>query len=76
VGCSGHLKVNDGAMLTPQSGVHNDIPAGATYSGSPAVEHRQWMKNAAALNMLPELTKTVRRLETEIARLRGAGGAA
>ena len=74
VGCSGHLKVGDGAMLTPQSGVPSDVPAGVIHSGSPAVEHRQWLKNAAALNLLPELTKTVRRLENEVAKLRLAGG--
>jgi UDP-3-O-[3-hydroxymyristoyl] glucosamine N-acyltransferase len=66
VGCSGHFKVGDGAMLTPQSGVPNDIPPGEIYSGSPAVEHRQWMKNAAALNQLPDLIKTVRKLQREI----------
>jgi UDP-3-O-[3-hydroxymyristoyl] glucosamine N-acyltransferase len=75
VGCSGHFKVGDGAMLTPQSGVPKDIPAGATYSGSPAVEHRQWMKNAAALNLLPDLVKTVRRLEGELAKLKASEGA-
>jgi len=61
-------------MLTPQSGVPNDVPAGAVHSGSPAVEHRQWLKNAAALNLLPELTKTVRRLDSEVARLIAARG--
>jgi len=74
VGCSGHLKVGDGAMLTPQSGVPNDIPAGATYSGSPAIEHRQWLKNAATLNLLPDLGKVVRRLEGELEKLRNAEG--
>ncbi len=69
VGVSGHLKIGDGAVITPQSGVPNDVPAGAFWSGSPTVEHKQWMKNVAALNRLPELQKTVRRLEAEIERL-------
>ena len=69
-GLSGHLTVGDGAMLTPQSGVAGDIPAGQLYSGAPAVENRQWMKNSAALNHLPDLLKTVRRLEAEVARLK------
>jgi UDP-3-O-[3-hydroxymyristoyl] glucosamine N-acyltransferase len=72
VGCSGHLKVGDGAMLTPQSGVPNDIPPGATYSGSPAVEHRHWLKNAALLNQLPDLVKTVRRLESAVEKVQSA----
>jgi UDP-3-O-[3-hydroxymyristoyl] glucosamine N-acyltransferase len=69
-GLSGHLTVGDGAMLTPQSGVASDIPPGELYSGAPAVENRQWMKNSAALNHLPDLLKTVRRLEAEVARLK------
>jgi UDP-3-O-[3-hydroxymyristoyl] glucosamine N-acyltransferase len=69
-GCSGHLTVGDGSMLTPQSGTGNDIPPGTLYSGAPAVEHRQWLKNSAALNYLPELLGTVRRLEAEVAKLR------
>jgi UDP-3-O-[3-hydroxymyristoyl] glucosamine N-acyltransferase len=70
VGCSGHLTVGDGAMITPQSGVPNDVPPGALYSGSPVVEHRQWLKNAAAISRVPELAKTVRQLEAEIAKLK------
>ena len=69
-GLSGHLSVGDGAMLTPQSGVAGDIPAGQLYSGAPAVENRQWMKNSAALNHLPDLLKTVRRLEAQVERLK------
>ena len=75
VGCSGHLTVGDGAMITPQSGVPNDVPPGALYSGSPVVEHRQWLKNAAAISRVPELAKTVRQLEAEIAKLKAYVGA-
>jgi UDP-3-O-[3-hydroxymyristoyl] glucosamine N-acyltransferase len=70
VGCSGHLKIGDGAMITPQSGVHNDIPPGKLYSGAPAVEHKQWLKNSAAINHLTDLLKTVRRLEAEVESLK------
>ena len=69
-GISGHLTVGDGAMLTAQSGVAGDVPPGELYSGSPAVENRQWLKNAAALNHLPDVVKTVRHLEAEVARLK------
>jgi len=70
VGVSGHLTIGDGAVITPQSGVPNDVPAGAFWSGSPTVEHKQWMKNVAALNRLPELLRTVRELEVEVGRLK------
>ncbi len=70
VGAAGHLVIGDGAVITSQSGVPNDVPAAAVYSGYPAVENRQWLKNMAALNRLPELQKTVRELQAEVERLR------
>lgn len=70
VGAAGHLTIGDGAVLTAQSGVPNDVPAKSLYSGYPAIENKQWLKNMAALNRLPELQKTVHELEAEVARLK------
>jgi UDP-3-O-[3-hydroxymyristoyl] glucosamine N-acyltransferase len=70
VGTAGHLTIGDGAMITAQSGLPNDVAAGAQLAGSPAVDVRQWMKNAGALNRLPDLQKRVRELETEIEKLK------
>ena len=75
VGCAGHLTVGDGATITSQSGVPGDVPPGALYSGYPAVENRQWLKNSAAISRVPELAKTVRQLEAEIAKLKAHVGA-
>ncbi len=68
VGAAGHLKIGHGAVITSQSGVPNDVPAGAVYSGYPAVENKQWLRNVAALNRLPELLKTVRELQAKVGR--------
>ncbi len=65
VGTAGHLTIGDGTVITAQSGVPNDVPARALYSGYPAVENRQWLKMMAALNRLPELFKRVQALEGE-----------
>jgi UDP-3-O-[3-hydroxymyristoyl] glucosamine N-acyltransferase len=70
VGTAGHLTVGDGAVLTAQSGVPNDVPPNSLYSGYPAVENREWLKNVAALNRLPDLQRRVRELESEIERLK------
>ncbi|HEX8838026.1 MAG TPA: hypothetical protein VF748_13880, partial [Candidatus Acidoferrum sp.] len=70
VGTAGHLTVGDGTVITAQSGVPNDVPANAFYSGYPAVENRHWLKMMAALNQLPELQKRVRELESQIERLK------
>jgi UDP-3-O-[3-hydroxymyristoyl] glucosamine N-acyltransferase len=63
VGTAGHLSVGDGAVITAQSGVPNDVPARALYSGYPAVENREWLKMMAALKRLPGLQKRVAELE-------------
>lgn len=68
--CAGHLHMGDGAILTAQSAVSHDIPAGATYSGSPGIENKVWLRSVAIFNHLPELQKTVRELEREVEQLR------
>ncbi|MGB7437358.1 MAG: UDP-3-O-(3-hydroxymyristoyl)glucosamine N-acyltransferase [Candidatus Acidiferrum sp.] len=67
VGTAGHLSVGDGTVITAQSGVPNDVPARALYSGYPAVENREWLKMMAALKRLPELQKKVQQLEEQLA---------
>ncbi len=68
-GCAGHLTIGDGAMISVQAGITNDVPPGVLYTGAPAVEHRQFLKNSAAINVLPEMVKTVRQLKAEVAKL-------
>jgi len=60
VGVVGHCKVGENAIVTPQSGVANDIPDGALVSGSPAVDHKAWLKYSAILPRLPEIARAVR----------------
>ena len=70
VGTAGHLTVGNRAVITAKSGIPNDVPAAALFSGYPAVENRQWLKTQAALNRLPELQRKVRELEEEIANMK------
>ena len=70
VGTAGHLSIGEGAVVTAQSGIPSDVPAKSLYSGYPAIENRQWLKNAAALNRLPELQRRVWELESEIEKLK------
>ena len=70
VGTAGHLSVGDNAVVTAKSGIPNDVPPRALFSGYPAVENRQWLKNVAALNRLPDLQKRVWELESEIEKLK------
>jgi UDP-3-O-[3-hydroxymyristoyl] glucosamine N-acyltransferase len=70
VGSGGHVTIGDHTLLTAQSGIPHDLAGDKHYSGSPCVEHKQWLKNAAALNRTPDLQKRVRELESEIEKLK------
>ena len=69
VGIVGHVQVGDGARIAAQSGVPHDVPAGATVSGYPAVDHALWLRQSAALKQLPELLREVRELRARVAAL-------
>ncbi len=65
VGVAGHCTIGDGVVVTAQSGTHGDIPPGAMVSGSPAFDHKQWLRAVSLLNRLPELAKAIRGFSTE-----------
>ncbi len=55
VGAAGHLKVHDGAMVGAQSGISSDVPAGAKYFGTPAINASLQKRIIVALKRLPEI---------------------
>lgn len=60
VGVAGHCRIGDNVIVTAQSGTHGDIPAGSMISGSPAFDHRQWLRSVTAFAKLPELMRSLR----------------
>jgi len=64
VGVAGHCHVGDGVIVTAQSGTHGDIPPGTMVSGSPAFDHKQWLRAVGLFSRLPELAKEVRALHS------------
>ena len=61
-GVAGHCNIGDNVVVMAQSGTHGDIPAGAMVSGSPAFDHKQWLRAVNIFTKLPELAKSVRNL--------------
>ncbi len=61
VGVAGHCNIGDGTIAIAQAGLHGDIAAGSMVAGSPAFEHRQWLRATALFNRLPELVKQLQR---------------
>jgi UDP-3-O-[3-hydroxymyristoyl] glucosamine N-acyltransferase len=64
-GIAGHCNVGDGVIITAQSGTHGDIPAGTMVSGSPAFDHKQWLRAVNAFMRLPEMAKALKKLAAE-----------
>jgi UDP-3-O-[3-hydroxymyristoyl] glucosamine N-acyltransferase len=62
VGVSGHVTIGDGAIAIAQSGIPHDVAPGSMVSGSPAIDHRLWLKCCAIYAKLPEIAKAVRKL--------------
>lgn len=72
VGAAGHLTIGDDAIATPQTGIPNSVEPGKIISGSPAVDHRVWLKSSAVIARLPEMQKTIRKLDSRISHLESA----
>jgi UDP-3-O-[3-hydroxymyristoyl] glucosamine N-acyltransferase len=69
VGVAGHLEIGDGAIATAQTGIPSSVAPKALVSGYPAIDNRAWLKSSALFQRLPDLQRTVRRLEARLAEL-------
>ncbi|MBK9708867.1 MAG: UDP-3-O-(3-hydroxymyristoyl)glucosamine N-acyltransferase [Acidobacteria bacterium] len=66
VGAAGHLKIGDRVMATAQSGIPASVEAGKIISGSPAIDHRAWLKYCAVYAQTAEVFKEVRVLREQL----------
>ncbi|MBX5481800.1 MAG: UDP-3-O-(3-hydroxymyristoyl)glucosamine N-acyltransferase, partial [Myxococcaceae bacterium] len=73
VGVVGHIRVGDLAKVGAQSGVAHDVPDGAIVSGSPAFDHREWLRASAAYAQLGPLVKELRQLRRRVEALEKEG---
>jgi len=68
VGVAGHCRIGDGAIATAQSGIPNDVPAGTTVSGYPAIDNKLWLKCSAIFKKLPEIARGIRKQSADAAK--------
>jgi UDP-3-O-[3-hydroxymyristoyl] glucosamine N-acyltransferase len=61
VGVAGHCNIGDNVIAIAQAGLHGDIPAGSMLAGSPAFDHKQWLRATALFSRLPELLRQFQR---------------
>ncbi|MEW6683073.1 MAG: UDP-3-O-(3-hydroxymyristoyl)glucosamine N-acyltransferase [Nitrospirota bacterium] len=69
VGVTGHLRIGDGVMVGAQGGVIADVEAGQVVSGTYAMPHPTWLRVQATLPLLPEMRRTIKKLEARVAEL-------
>jgi UDP-3-O-[3-hydroxymyristoyl] glucosamine N-acyltransferase len=60
-GAVGHIRIGKGVRVTAKTGVSKDVPDGAMVSGFPSRDHRQWLKEQAALAKLPGIMERLRK---------------
>jgi UDP-3-O-[3-hydroxymyristoyl] glucosamine N-acyltransferase len=61
VGVAGHCHIGDNVVAIAQAGLHGDIPAGSMLAGSPAFDHKQWLRATALFSKLPDLIRQLQR---------------
>ena len=72
VGVADHVHLGDGAIFGAQCGVHRSMPGGKTYLGAPAAPVDETSRQLMSLRKLPQLRKTVRTMEKELAALKAS----
>ncbi len=70
VGIAGHIKIGDRNQVGAQSGLHSRIGDGNVLLGYPAVEAREFMREAAYRRRLGEMLSDIRSLKKEIQNLK------
>jgi len=67
VGIAGHLKVADNTKIGAQAGIAGDIrEENQIVIGSPAIDHRNFLKSSVVFKKLPEIKSKIDYLEQEL----------
>jgi UDP-3-O-[3-hydroxymyristoyl] glucosamine N-acyltransferase len=67
-----HITLGDGSMVAACAAVADDVPPKTIVSGTPALPHRQSLREQAAFRRLPDLVVQVRKIQEELDRLTAA----
>lgn len=66
VGSIGHLTIGESAVVTAQSGISKNVPAGATWRGSPAHDIKTQLRLEARFMALEQMERRLKALEQAI----------
>jgi len=68
-GVADHINIGDNVQMAAQAGIMKDLPADSIVAGTPQMDIREFMRMIASLSRIPELIKTVRKLEAQLKEL-------
>jgi len=74
-GIVGHATIGDNATIGAKAGVKNDVEAGTTVLGAPAVPITEAKRQMLMVQQLPKMRERLRALEAEVKALRERTGA-
>ncbi|MFQ4139335.1 UDP-3-O-(3-hydroxymyristoyl)glucosamine N-acyltransferase [Nodosilinea sp. PGN35] len=66
VGIANQAAIGDGAIATAKAGIHSDVAPGEIVTGTPALPHKVFLKASAVYRRLPEMYKTIQRLQKHL----------
>jgi UDP-3-O-[3-hydroxymyristoyl] glucosamine N-acyltransferase len=66
VGLIGHIKIGDNSIIGAQSGIGKSLPPNSRYSGSPAFDHKSWLRSIITFPKIPDMLKRLNDLEKKI----------
>jgi UDP-3-O-[3-hydroxymyristoyl] glucosamine N-acyltransferase len=69
VGVTDHATIGDRALVGGKAGVISDVEPGKRVMGFPAIAERDWKRAMVAQRHLPEMSRTLKKLEQRIAEL-------
>ncbi|MDR2139891.1 MAG: UDP-3-O-(3-hydroxymyristoyl)glucosamine N-acyltransferase [Tannerella sp.] len=70
VGLVGHIRIADQVQIGAQSGIARSITRAGSVMGSPGIPARDFFRSRVVFNKLPELYRTLNRLEKEVEALK------
>jgi len=66
VGVAGHCSIGDNVVATAQTGIPSDVEPGRMVSGYPAMDNKRWLKCSVLFSKLPEINKSVQKLQQKL----------
>jgi UDP-3-O-[3-hydroxymyristoyl] glucosamine N-acyltransferase len=66
VGLRDHINIGDNVRIGAQSGVAHDLKANGEYTGSPAIDHHDFLRMAITLPKIPEMRRALIQIERRL----------